>query len=490
MMKVIVLHYLICLVSGYLTDETQEARPGHVRVSASTGHVFKFFITPQYFNWSQDNTEAKSSLRRKNEAAMLRYRASLINQPSLPSWLKYHYSKDYKTGLLYGVPKLSAQYRLQIVATDRDTFETGNLFVTVNVQRSHQHQNFGVRLKIDNLNLEDVFDKQRTDRILNLFRSRFWENAAEDLHLTFVDSAINLGGRRPLKPTNKDGVIIELGSHHKFSDSLISLDKETEPLRKIDSCSYKRISVERYFRQAGLAVDWCSFRLVYHNDTVDEKHENNSAEKIKWTFPQKSKTGRRSRFPEILVAIIGPLLIFSLFCVFVGFLLWTDCGGEKDNTNVFIESLFDIFDCGLLGRGQGGSLEQQQLLLRNNNNSVEATATPKQQSCSPTVSHRDLRASSVQRQTETLRSLARRRDVTPRLQGTPTVSVDGSSIHSRSRTGSPCPSPCGSPLPRHSYNWEMFESLNRPNPPAYNSLPRGVAGPGGPGAVAGSGQDS
>ena len=83
------------------------------------------FITPQYFNWSQDNTEAKSSLRRKNEAAMLRYRASLINQPSLPSWLKYHYSKDYKTGLLYGVPKLSAQYRLQIVATDRDTFETG-----------------------------------------------------------------------------------------------------------------------------------------------------------------------------------------------------------------------------------------------------------------------------------------------------------------------------------------------------------------------------
>ena len=107
----------------------------------------------------------------------------------------------------------------------------GNLFVTVNVQRSHQHQNFGVRLKIDNLNLEDVFDKQRTDRILNLFRSRFWENASEDPHLTFVDSAINLGGRRPLKPTNKDGVIIELGSHHKFSDSLISLDKETEPLR-------------------------------------------------------------------------------------------------------------------------------------------------------------------------------------------------------------------------------------------------------------------
>ena len=66
-----------------------------------------------------------ASIRRKSEVAMLRYRASLINQPSLPSWMKYHYSEDYKTGLLYGVPDVSTQYRLQIVATDRDTFETG-----------------------------------------------------------------------------------------------------------------------------------------------------------------------------------------------------------------------------------------------------------------------------------------------------------------------------------------------------------------------------
>ena len=74
------------------------------------------------------------------------------------------------------------------------------------------------------------------------------------------------------------------------------------------------------------------------------------------------------------------------------------------------------------------------------------------------------------------------------VQATPAVSLDGSSIHSRSRTGSPCPSNCGkyeyfwyfrnifvlgSPIQRQSYNWEMFETLNRPNPPSYSSLPRG-----------------
>ena len=40
------------------------------------------------------------------------------------------------------------------------------------------------------------------------------------------------------------------------------------------------------------------------------------------------------------------------------------------------------------------------------------------------------------------RSLARRRgrEVTPRARDTPTMSLDGS-LYSRSRTGSPCPSP-------------------------------------------------
>ena len=74
---------------------------------------------------------------------------------------------------------------------------------------------------------------------------------------------------------------------------------------------------------------------------------------------------------------------------------------------------------------------------------MEMTVEAKARSVSPPTSQRDLRSSSVHRQTETMRALARKRDVTPRLQQTPTISVDGSSLHSRSRTASPCPSNCG-----------------------------------------------
>ena len=59
-------------------------------------------------------------------------------------------------------------------------------------------------------NFQDVFDQRRTDRLLNLFKSRFWPEASDDLHLTFADSALAVGGRRPLKPSVKDGVVVQV----------------------------------------------------------------------------------------------------------------------------------------------------------------------------------------------------------------------------------------------------------------------------------------
>ena len=58
-----------------------------------------------------------------------------LNQPSLPPWLSYYYSQDYKAGLLYGVPDTAGQTRLEVVATNRDTFETGTLHININTHK-------------------------------------------------------------------------------------------------------------------------------------------------------------------------------------------------------------------------------------------------------------------------------------------------------------------------------------------------------------------
>ena len=183
-------------------------------------------------------------------------------------------------------------------------------------------------------------------------------------------------------------------------------------------------------------MDWCSFRLVTHHKLDSENRKVSSDSHgsnvgINWAFPKRSKMERESRFTEITAAILCPILIFAMFTLCLGFLLWTDCGSEKENGNVFIESLFDVFEVvyaflikiGLKDnfvafqdclKGSFQHQEQQQLIVRaNNNNSIVDSRsnlnncdTRAAASCSPSVSQRDLRASSVQRQSDTIRSVS------------------------------------------------------------------------------------
>ena len=135
--------------------------------------------------------------------------------------------------------------------------------------------------------------------------------------------------------------------------------------RKHESCSYKKISIGRYFRQSGFAVDWCSFRLVTAQTGVERERgeqQDSSKRGRDWVFPQRSGLQRRSKAAEIVSATVLPLVIFSSFLVLVCLLLFTDCGAEKGDSSVFLDSIFDIFeDCGL---GGSVSQEQQQLIRK------------------------------------------------------------------------------------------------------------------------------
>jgi len=465
--------------SGDQVDQVHEAT-GEVSMLGQTSHVFTFFLAPHYFNW----TDQSSGL----DKDLVRYRATLLNKPSLPRWLKYRHSSRHKAGLLYGVPPASGLTIIQIVATNRHTFQTSQLLLNIHVENEGSLPRSEVQLKIDNLNIEDIFDKHRIQRLMGIFKQRFWLEAFEDIHLTFADSAIELGGRRPLKPSHKDGVVVLIGSQSNFSEPLVALDSETQPLRKHQTCSYKRISVERYFRQAGFAIDWCSFRLITKtsqaNDNQTLKLQKTFREgsiSSDWYFPERKDMKRESKLAEILTAMVIPLVVLAIFSTGLGFILWSDCNSEKQSSNLFIDSLFEVFyDCAPHNNNQA----EQVILNNNNTSSLEMTtskpslapsSTPDLRMSTPNI-QRNLRASSVQRQSDTLRSLAKKRDVAQHLHATPPTSVEGSSLHSRSRTGSPCPSTtCGSPVMRQSFNWEMFDTLNRPNPPSYeNSLPRGA----------------
>ena len=73
-----------------------------------------------------------------------------------------------------------------------------------------------------------------------------------------------LGYRKPVVPSEKDGLVVYLGSQANFSQDLLELDRETTPLRSFPDCprNFKRTSVERHFREKGFSLDWCAFRLL------------------------------------------------------------------------------------------------------------------------------------------------------------------------------------------------------------------------------------
>lgn len=65
-----------------------------------------------------------------------------------------------------------------------------------------------VQMKIDNLNVEDMFDSYRLNRLLDVFRCELWSKSESDLYVTFLASAVHLGARHPLRPNEGEGLVL------------------------------------------------------------------------------------------------------------------------------------------------------------------------------------------------------------------------------------------------------------------------------------------
>ncbi|XP_012281456.1 alpha-sarcoglycan isoform X2 [Orussus abietinus] len=290
--------------------------------------VFIIPITPQTFDWKIDGRHDQFS-----------YQPSLLNVPDLPPWIHYTYSRRDHQGFLYGVaPKDQEDFQLEIVGLNKHTYETRYKVLAVNVLDKENLTRYEVHLKIDNLNVEDMFDANRTDRLLDVFRKNLWKEAT-DLYVTFLASAVELGARLPLKPEEGEGAVLRLGSSVPFSQDLNVLQEEVKPLWKLSSCArnFKRTTVERWFREAGFVLDWCSFRLIEENHNLHRESarrgpnmnviglpssENSGHSEWRWARPTKSGTPTRSYLKETATTVFVPT---ALLLIFAGLLTTALC---------------------------------------------------------------------------------------------------------------------------------------------------------------------
>ncbi|KAI4488282.1 hypothetical protein M0804_005130 [Polistes exclamans] len=282
--------------------------------------VFVIPIRPETFNWNPDGKYDQFT-----------YQPSLLNAPDLPSWIHYVHSKRDHGGFLYGVaPKNQKYFQLEIVGLNKHTYETKYKVLDINVLEKQNLTRYEVNLKIDNLNVEDIFGRNRTEKLLHIFRNKLWTTAM-DLYVTFLASAVELGARLPLKPGESEGVVMRLGSSVPFSQELIELQEEVKPLWKLlPSCprDFKRTSVERLFREAGFLLDWCSFRLIESDEQNLQRESarrgpsmnivglpsSGISEHTEWQWARSTKADipTRSYFKEIVTTIFVPTILLLL----------------------------------------------------------------------------------------------------------------------------------------------------------------------------------
>ncbi|KAG7297332.1 hypothetical protein JYU34_019303 [Plutella xylostella] len=284
--------------------------------------MFSIPISPNMFNWTYQEFDQQ-----------YRFQGSLIGKPELPSWLRYIYSGRHHSGFIFGTPPRGTKspITLEVIGLNRQDYETRRLLLTLKIHSKEKKALHEVELKIDNLNVEDLLDEHRMTRLKEIFRSKLWIESSQDLYATFLASAIAMGARLPLRPNEGEGLVVRLGSSKPFSAELKRLREEVRPLSRLPSCprEYKRTTVERLFRDAGLTLDWCNFELfntVYKARSTElleylaempPPDSHSELRKVQhaaetWSAPSRHDLPSRSYLKEFTVAVVVPIVLMMI----------------------------------------------------------------------------------------------------------------------------------------------------------------------------------
>jgi alpha-sarcoglycan len=274
------------------------------------------------------------------------YRAMLKSKATLPSWLTYQpiikdqvhsiypniHAKFHKefleinrtrirssiSGFIYGTPPLSyAQktFEIEVVGVNKKTYETRVAIIKFKVSKNLEPVN-RVELKIANMNWYEVIETK--EDLKRVFTDGLWNESRRDLTMTFMQSAVKMGSRYPIKPHSHEGVVVVFGSNAPLSDILIELKDEIEPLKKLSTCTYKKSKHQMKFetiKKTKLIIDWCAVKILNENDrtpSVESKIEEASfvSQKI-WIAPTKEELPERNYSEEIAVSIAIPSVVLA-----------------------------------------------------------------------------------------------------------------------------------------------------------------------------------
>lgn len=261
--------------------------------------------------------------------ADIEYQASLLDMPDLPKWMHCRHPNGSDSAFLYGAPEEEGDIQIEIIALNKNKYETYRKVISFIVVKKEKEARHEIELKFSNLNVEDMFDEERLQQLIKIFENNLWRKSHQSdvIYVTMIASAIDVGGRLPLNPREKEGVVVRIGGTDNFSRDLLHLERQVQPLIERVPCprDYIRTTAEHLFRKEDFISDWCSFRLV------KEEREQSAYGKPSPSYssipltsndfrPQTISLPRRDFMLDFIVSIVVPavvvvILLTSLVCV-------------------------------------------------------------------------------------------------------------------------------------------------------------------------------
>lgn len=230
--------------------------------------------------------------------------------------MSFQFSKERNLGYIYGSPTseyANRKFEIEIVGLNKQTYETRRIIIPFEVAEKTPPAN-KIEMKITNLNWVHLTDLGRVENLKGIFTNDLWPESVKDLNIIFMESAIRLGSRVPLKPQNREGVIVHLGSNAPLSSRLTELDEEIKPLSKLSTCTFKKTKVQTIFQNAGFQVDWCAFKIISEATSPSEETKGEEASFLSskvWSAPSREELPDRNYSEEFAVAIAIPSVWFA-----------------------------------------------------------------------------------------------------------------------------------------------------------------------------------
>ncbi|XP_054917441.1 epsilon-sarcoglycan isoform X4 [Dermacentor andersoni] len=216
-----------------------------------TTEVFHFYIDKDMFDASIDSY------------GRTEFRAALLGKPDLPKWMFLRQTGNSNRALLYGSYQDNGELNIEVFAINKYNYKTSLRVISLQVEKRPREALYEVEMKFLNLNIEDLFEGDWLSDLEEIFRDHLWKESPV-IYVTKVASVVDIGGRVPVNPKDKEGIVVRIGGTTNFSQELRTLEVEANQLRNRVSCprDYKRTSAEYRFRSRSFLPDWCGFRLI------------------------------------------------------------------------------------------------------------------------------------------------------------------------------------------------------------------------------------